>query len=130
MMKSAISAVLALALFMLGCAPREVPRRTLTLRSGRSIAVLGATMMHAPVRPAALMLQYETSLPVTDREALSREADEVWESFQPEVERARVNVGIISAVTRRSEGIFTRTSGYNFAYERGHDGSWHRLPDR
>src|SRR5262245_7811739 len=68
-----------------------------TLRSGKAVKVMGIGQINFSKAPPALMLNYLTDLNVQDRVALRKEADEIWEEFRPEVEKAGLSGAILSA---------------------------------
>jgi hypothetical protein len=75
--------------------------------------------------PAALMLKYQTTLPLDDRSALQAEVDEVWEGFRGDVERAQLTVGMIGVSEKPKGFIFTYNRSYNFVCTKSaEDGQW------
>jgi hypothetical protein len=100
------------------------------LPSGKQFKVLKIVNMHFSAGPPALMLQYQTDIPITDVASLQREADEVWEVFRPEVEKVEL-VNAVVAPTTEPKGILLKEStSYGFIYIRGSDGKWARQPNK
>jgi len=74
--------------------------------------------------PPGLALSYETDLKISDREALRREATEIWQDFRVDAERAKVQSAIVMANEKPTGFIITHNNSYNFVFERRGDGSW------
>jgi hypothetical protein len=70
------------------------------------------------------MLKYETELSIDDKQALEKEASEIWLSFRVDVEKAQFNNAIISANEKAGPGFFTHSRGFNFVFSRAPDGQW------
>jgi len=82
------------------------------------------------MKKLAVELQYETELKVSDIATLRKEADQVWDVFRPDVEKANEKAAIVSAVEKRPPGVITKSEGYNFVFEKRPDGTWHCLDDK
>jgi hypothetical protein len=117
------------ALFLSACSSgpnyRPVP-----LPSGKIIRVLAMTRMHFSSGPDALMLRYQTDLKVSDTVALRKEIDEIWASFQTDVEKGNFREAIISANEIPSGTIFKQYQSYNFVFKKNDDGSWRCTNDK
>ena len=101
------------------------------LKSGKEVKVVKVGSVYGQgMKKLAVELQYETELKVSDLAALRQEADQVWEVFQPEVEKANEKTAIVSAVEKRPPGVVTKSEGYNFVFEKRADGTWHCLDDK
>jgi hypothetical protein len=74
--------------------------------------------------PPGLALSYETDVNIGDREALRKEATEIWHDFRVDADRARVQSAIIMANEKATGFIITHNNSYNFVFERRSDGSW------
>src|SRR5437660_7098117 len=121
---------LALVALLVACVPGDPSYRIVTLPSGKAVKVLGVGTMHFSNGPAALMLKYETDVPLENKVALEKEANEIWESFKVDVEKAQLANAIISANTKPTGFIVTTSKGYNFVYQRSSGGQWSKLPDK
>lgn len=97
-----------------------------TLPSGKQIKVLGVTKMFFAKGDPALILKYQTDLPLDDEPALTKEADEIWPSFRANVEKAGLSSGVISAATPPKGFIVTTSQSYNFVYVKSENGQWSR----
>ncbi len=73
------------------------------------------------------MLKYQTDLKISDATELRKEVDEIWPVFRQDVERLKLQPGIIS-VNEVPSGFSAK--GYNFVYQRQDDGSWLCLDDK
>jgi hypothetical protein len=100
------------------------PTKTITLRSGKPIRVRSIGPITFTEAPPGLALSYETDLKISDREALRREATEIWQDFRIDADRAKVQSAIIMANEKPTGFIITHNAGYNFVFERRSDGSW------
>jgi hypothetical protein len=99
---------------------------TWTLPSSHPVTVLGAKVLlfdHGD--SAALEVDYQTDLSVSDLPALGHQADEVLEHFKPQLEKAHVPGGVASA--REAPDAQGHVRGYNFVYHRSADGRWTRV---
>lgn len=87
---------------------------------GKSVEILGVGSMDFPEGPQALILRYQTTLPLTNIAELTKEVDAVWNKFVVDAE----NRGFRSAVVSANEppvgdGPVTKSKVYNFVYQRG-----------
>lgn len=122
-------AIIAVAL-LVSCGPPATPYKLVRLPSGKSVKVLSVGKVYFSKGEPALMLKYETDLPITDVAALEREADELWQSFQHDVENAHLKNAIISASSHPSGGFVSRSQSYNFVFQQSANGLWKRLPNK
>ena len=119
-----------LALLLFGCAAQEAHYKLIKLPSGKQVKVLSVGKMYFGQGDPALLLKYETDLPIGDIPALQREADEIWQSFKEDVENAHLSNGIISATSHPTPGFISRSQSYNFVFQKSADGTWHRMPNK
>jgi hypothetical protein len=104
-----------------------VANETLKLPSGRIAKILSISKIEYSKGVMALMVRYQTTLSVDERNALSQEVDDVWKFAQKDVERDGYDDAIISS-NEVPKGIFITTNRMlNFIYEKGADGKWARL---
>ena len=121
-----VTQLVAAVMLLAGSALGE--QSSIKLKSGKEVRVVKVGPVYGQgMKKLAVELQYETELKVSDLAALRKEADEVWEVFRPDVEKASEKVAIVSAVEKRPPGMFTKSEGYNFVFERRSDGTWHCL---
>lgn len=79
------------------------------------------------------MLKYETKLKLSDTAGLRREIDQVWQIFQPDVEKGDFTEGIINV--DEAPPLFAwkadnfRSGSHNFVFVKQPDGTW-RLQDQ
>lgn len=120
---------IAVALLLLtGCGGAgEAPYQTVTLPSGKKVAVLGIGKIAFSNDPPALMLKYQTNISLDDKASLENEVDEIWGSFRVDVEKAQLVNGIVSANERPKGFIVTTSRGRNFVFKRGADGQWAKV---
>lgn len=84
--------------------------------------------MNFPQAGDALVLNYETDIPIDDKVALRKEVDEVWEYLKGDVEREGLKAGIIRAT--HVEGILLKSGkGYGFVFVKQGDGTWQCTED-
>lgn len=120
----------ALLVFTIGCNGGNAQNsQTYKLPSGKQIKVNGVGKMNFPNGDSALVMNYETDIPIENKEALRKEVDEIWSVFQKDVEKAEVKAGVIRATHYEGSGLVRNGKGYGFVYVKGDDGKWHLLED-
>jgi len=87
-------------------------------------------MLLAGGKNKALMLKYETDKNLGDKQALAKEADDIWDLFRIDVERAGFNSAIISANGKQSGGPIQTNQSYNFVFEKDAQAQWRCLNDK
>jgi len=125
-MRSAV--LLALSLLLVACRAPEPHVNLVKLPSGKMLKVISVTKVQFAKGGPALMLKYQTDVPITDVPALEREAREIWPNFMIDVERAKLNNAILSATSLPTGTFAARSAGYNFVLQKGANGLWQRLP--
>ncbi len=80
--------------------------------------------MDFPNGDSALVLNYETDIPIEDMQLLTAEVQEIWKQFQNDVEKAGVKSGVIRAVHNETAGFITTGKGYGFIFSKESDGNW------
>jgi hypothetical protein len=120
-MKTTFVAMAALVVYTSGCAPSGPGPGT--------YKVTAIYEMHFSADEPALVLEYETAIPIDDMAALRREVEGIWEDFRPRVEKAGLKFGAIRATHYESGLVFRRGRGYGFAFAKGADGQWRPLPE-
>ena len=95
-----------------------------TLPSGKQIKALGIGEMPNFLDQPALTFSYETEIPIHNRDALEKEADEVWEIFRSKVEERGLTRGVIMATPKQVAGA--KSQGVGIIYKKMPDGSWSR----
>jgi hypothetical protein len=74
----------------------------------------------------ALILNYQTDIPIENLDELTKEVREVWEIFRIDVERANATAGVIRATHIESSGLITQNGkGYGFVFQKNADGTWY-----
>jgi hypothetical protein len=116
----------ALLLMVLVACTQGPAYRTQALPSGKSVKVLGMTKMFFRQGDPALILKYQTDLPIDDVPGLAKEADEIWPLFRINVEKAGLSSGAITATTPPEGHIVKRSKTYTFVYTKATDGQWSR----
>ncbi len=103
------------------------------LPSGKQLKIISVGKMFSSNSDPALILKYQTDLPIADKAALEKEVDEIWPSFQIDVEKAGLTTGVISANEKQVGFIITTSRSQNFVYKKSITGQWSRngspLPD-
>jgi hypothetical protein len=85
--------------------------------------------MNFPNGDSALVMEYETAIPIDSMMALRKEVDWIWEDFRTDVENANLKTGVIRAVHSGGVGLVTQSKGYGFVFTKRDDGKWHCLED-
>jgi len=93
------------------------------------IAPTSIHKMDFPNGDSALVMEYQTDIPIDKMEALRSEVDWIWEAFAVDVENARLKTGVIRAVHPNGTGLVTTSKGYGFVFVKRDDGKWHCLED-
>jgi hypothetical protein len=99
------------------------------LASGKQITVTGVGRIDFPNSDSALVMNYETEIPIEDKVALRKEVDEIWNVFQKDVEAAQLKAGVIRATHVEGTGFVKSGKGYGFVFAKRDDGRWHALED-
>lgn len=122
-----LNVILGLLVFLAtGCSTNNGQGRAFRLPSGRVVRITGiGPMQYTNGNPPSLMLRYQTDLKISDKDALHREADEVWSVLRVDADRSNYTSAIVSAVEIPHGLIFKKASGFNFVYDKSPDGSWH-----
>jgi hypothetical protein len=123
---------------MLGCSgghsdstqtPAPPSTQTPAPPSAKQFRVTGVGKVNFPNGDSALVLNYETDIPIEDRESLRKEVDRIWETFRNDVEKAQLKSGVIRATHYESTGLLRQGKGYGFVFTKGDDGKWRSLDD-
>jgi len=115
-------------LLLAGCSTSNQEGRPFTLPSGRVVRVLAmAPLRYTNGNLPSLIFQYETNLKIADTQELTKEADDIWGTLRVDAERGNFTSAIVSAREVPSGLILKSSKGFNFVYEKGSDGVWHRL---
>lgn len=114
------------AIILIGCGGNEKTVPPSRLSSGRQVTVLGISRMNFTNGPPALMLKYETSIPLSNRRELEAEVEDIWIDFRRDVERAQLSNAVISATTPSSGGFVKQMTSENFVFQKDAQGSWQR----
>jgi hypothetical protein len=114
------------ALFLLIPKSIAFADQAVTLGSGTSIQIIAVGPIQFSQGSSALMLKYKTAIPLSDMASLRKEANEIWDRFQVDVEHAGNQQAIISANEPEDGGLISHSQGYNFIFEKK-DGSWRLL---
>jgi len=99
------------------------------LPSGKEIKITSVNKMAFKNSESALVLNYQTDIPVENKDVLRKEVDEIWAVFQKDVEAENLNVGIIRAVHVEGSGLVRNGKGYGFSFVKREDGQWHSTED-
>src|SRR5215510_1341012 len=130
MMRLKLTCLVTLLTFTVCCAGGSAQNsQTYNLPSGKQIKVNGVGKMDFPNGDSALVMNYETEIPVENKEALRKEVDEIWSVFQKDVEKAEVKAGVIRATHYEGSGLVRDGKGFGFVFVKGDEGKWHLLDD-
>jgi hypothetical protein len=129
-MRVKLACLITLLIFTLCCSDGSAQNsKTYRLPSGKQIKVNSVGKMTFPNGDSALVMNYETEIPIEDKDSLRKEVDEIWSVFQKDVEKAEVKAGVIRATHYEGSGLVRNGKGYGFVYVKGDDGKWHLLGD-
>jgi hypothetical protein len=120
------SAALAVALATALGACHEVDRTNAwELPSGKQVTIIGVDKLYSgAVSDWALVVSYESAVPLDQDDALRREVDDVWAVFKNKVDRARVNYAIVSPNAPTSSGVVTSRRSVSYLFTRAASGRW------
>jgi hypothetical protein len=125
-----IASVGLLLLILSGCSVNRKPdSQVFKLPSGKQVKITGMKKMDFANSDPALVLNYQTEIPIDDRVALRKEVDEIWGVFQRDVEAANLKGGVIRATHLEGSGLVRNGKGYGFVFVKREDGTWHCLED-
>jgi len=118
-------------LFVLsGCSLNTKPdSQVYKLPSGKEVKITSMNKMDFPNSRSALVMNYQTDIPIDDRVALRKEVDEIWGVFQRDVEAANLKGGVIRATHLEGSGLVRNGKGYGFVFVKREDGKWYCLED-
>jgi hypothetical protein len=94
-----------------------------TLPSGRKVRFLTFAQGGAPSAPS-IVLRYETSLPLADTAAITREAGEVWDKVRMQVESEGARAAMLQATGSVEGWVFPFALSRKFAWKRDDNGEW------
>jgi hypothetical protein len=95
--------------------------------SGREIKILGMGPIRLGNGTTTLMFNYQTDLDISNIEGLKAEADDIWSVLKYDVAKNNFDSAVISAHDVPKGFLIKNGHSYNFVYEKGADGNWHRL---
>jgi hypothetical protein len=94
-----------------------------SLPSGRKVRFLTFAQGGSPAAPA-VVLRYETSLPLADTAAITREAREVWDKVRMQVESEGARAAMLQATGSVEGWVFPFALSRKFAWTRDDKGDW------
>ncbi|MGB7208091.1 MAG: hypothetical protein WBD27_05465 [Pyrinomonadaceae bacterium] len=86
--------------------------------------------MDFPKGDPALVMMYETEIPIEHKSKLRKEVDEIWRVFRKDVEASNFKAGAIRAANHESDGYVRTGNGYGFVFIKQEDGSWYCIDDK
>ena len=128
-MKIKLAVALSILVTCIACGSQAQNYKPFKLPSGKEIKVNGILKMNFPNSDPALVMNYQTDIPIDDKVALRQEIDEVWSVFRVDVENAKVNAGVIRATHFEGSGLVKSGKGYGYVFVKRDDGTWHCLED-
>jgi hypothetical protein len=93
------------------------------LGPGRSVRLL-ALAQTGPESDPAVLLRYETDLPLGDAAATRAEAAKVWDKLRGQIESDGARAAVLQATGSVEGWVFPFASSRKFAWVRGRDGQW------
>ena len=97
------------------------------LASGRSIRLLALSQTGSESQPAVL-LRYETTLPLENVAAVRSEAGEVWEKLAPQIDAEGATAAVLQPTGSVSGWVFPFASSRKFAWKKNEGGKWTAAP--
>jgi hypothetical protein len=127
-MKIKLAVALSILVTCIACSSQAQNYKAFRLPSGKEIKITGMVKMDFPNSDPALVLNYLTDIPIDDRVALRQEIDEVWSVFRVDVEKAKLNAGVIRVTHMEGSGLVKSGKGYGYVFVKRDDG-WHCTED-
>jgi len=127
-MKIKLAVALSMLVIAIACSSQAQNFKAFKLPSGKEIKITGMVKMDFPNSDPALVLNYLTDIPIDNKVELRKEIDEVWSVFRVDVEKAKLNAGVIRATHMEGSGFVKSGKGYGYVFVRGDDG-WHCTND-
>lgn len=121
--------MLFMAGFFIASCSQEPKYSTQTLPSGRIVKIAGVMEVHFSNQDPALMLKYYTDIDMSNKVALQSEAEDIWQSFEVNVEKAGLKSAVLSA-NEMPHGIVSETKGFNFVFKKQDNGVWVLIDDK
>ena len=101
-----------------------------TTSSGKQIRITNISNFNFPESGPALVMYYKTEISVDNLKELRKEADEIWEVFRKDAEKAKVKGAALRAVhDEETNGGIKNGKGYGFVFIQKDDGSWFCIDD-
>jgi hypothetical protein len=126
------AAIIGIAVLLSGCAGPRYRERVLP--SGRVVKVMGLGRVYLTDGGRwAIVLKYETNVPMEDLAALRTEAMDIWTVFRTDADASGLSVAALSANEPPRYTILgpfvTTNRSHGFAFEK-RDGTWVPMPDK
>lgn len=116
--------IIGLIISLVGCSQGE-PYSVQTLKNGKEVKIIGVTKALFAGGETALILAYETDLPLENVTALREEVLDIWPDFQVNVEKSGLNIGGIQARKTKKTSVFTSAAkNYGFIFTKTSSGEW------
>jgi len=97
------------------------------LASGRTIRLL-ALAQTGPETSPAVVLRYQTELPLDNIAAVRGEADEVWNKLREQIESEGAQAALLQPTGSVEGWVFPFASSRKFAWKKNESGQWQPLP--
>ena len=127
-MKIKLALALSILVTCIACSSQAQNFKSFKLPSGKEIKITGMVKMNFPNSDPALVLNYLTDIPIENRVELRKEIDEVWSVFRIDVEKAKLNAGVIRVTHMEGSGFVKSGKGYGYVFVKRDDG-WHCTED-
>ncbi|HYV09831.1 MAG TPA: hypothetical protein VE980_02885 [Pyrinomonadaceae bacterium] len=127
-MKIKLTLALSILVTCIACSSQAQNFKSFKLPSGKEIKITGMVKMNFPNSDPALVLNYLTDIPIENRVELRKEIDEVWSVFRIDVEKAKLNAGVIRVTHMEGSGFVKSGKGYGYVFVKRDDG-WHCTED-
>lgn len=101
---------------------------SMKLGSGKTVEIIDFGPSQSAKGLPALILRYQTSIPVKDVISLRKEVDEIWDRLEVNVDKTGYQQAIISANEPVKGGLKNQDRTLNFVFEKI-DGSWRTYED-
>jgi hypothetical protein len=94
------------------------------------VKVQGGYYVEFPSGPPAVVVQYETDILMSNKDALVAQADKLIKVFQADIEAEGVSTAVLRAIHFENTGSVREGSGYGFIYSKNAGGPWVREQEK
>jgi hypothetical protein len=112
-------------LFIAGCEAHNTGNPpSYKLPSGKQLKLIGISKTEIGNFGPTLEFNYETAIAVADKKVIRKEVDEIWETFQKDMEKANLKRALIRSTRVEGDGPMKSGTFLKFVFQKQEDGKW------